>query len=202
MSKNSKIIIAAASLLLVVLYFFPMWIIDLDAPQYPEGIGLHIWINKISGQKPNDLNTINGLNHYIGMKIITPEDIPELKLMPYIVAFLIFTGLMVSLAGKRFLLNVWVIIFFLVLAAGLFDFYMWEYDYGHNLDPHAAIKVPGMTYQPPLIGTKQLLNMKTTSLPHIGAIVAGISFMLGVFIMTVEARHSRKNKEPEHVEQE
>ncbi|MBL7958854.1 hypothetical protein JNL27_01310 [bacterium] len=201
MLKNSKIIIAAASLLLVVLYFFPMWIIDLDAPQYPEGIGLHIWINKISGQKPNDLNTINGLNHYIGMKIITPEDIPELKLMPYIVAFLIFTGLLVALAGKRFLLNVWVIIFFLILVAGLFDFYMWEYDYGHNLDPHAAIKVPGMTYQPPLIGTKQLLNMKTTSLPHIGAIVAGISFMLGVFILTVEARHSRKNKEPEHGEQ-
>ncbi|MBL7994943.1 hypothetical protein JNM05_06175 [bacterium] len=201
MKKKSKIIIASASMMLVVLYFFPMWIIDLDAPQYPEGIGLHIWINKISGQKPNDLNTINGLNHYIGMKIITPEDIPELKLMPYIVAFLIFTGLIVAFAGKRFLLNTWVIIFFLVLAAGLFDFYMWEYDYGHNLDPHAAIKVPGMTYQPPLIGTKQLLNMKTTSLPHIGAIVAGISFMLGVFVMTVEARHSRKNKEPEHVKQ-
>ena len=39
------------------------------------------------------------------------------------------------------------------------DFWRWEYDYGHDLDfEHAIIKVPGMTYQPPLIGPKQLLN--------------------------------------------
>lgn len=183
-----------ASLLLIVLYFVPMWIIDLDAPQYPEGIGLNIWINKISGQKPNDLNTINGLNHYIGMKIITPEDIPELKVMPYIVAFLILSGLIVAAAGKRFLLSVWVVIFFLVLAAGLFDFYMWEYDYGHNLDPHAAIKVPGMTYQPPLIGTKQLLNMKTLSIPHVGGVAAGISFLLGLVVLIIETRSTRKTQ--------
>ena len=28
-------------------------------------------------------------------------------------------------------------------------FYLWEYDYGHNLNPNAAIVVPGMSYQPP-----------------------------------------------------
>ena len=78
MNKNSKIQIALASLLLISLYFFPMWKINLSAPQYPEGLGLYIWVNKISGENPNDLNTINGLNHYIGMKIITPQDIPEL----------------------------------------------------------------------------------------------------------------------------
>ena len=188
-----------SSLLLGVLYFFPIWMIDLNAPQYPEGIGLHIWVNKISGQKPNDLNTINGLNHYIGMKIITPEDIQELKWMPYIVAFMIATGLLVSLLGKKSLLKIWVSIFFIVLAAGLFDFYLWEYDYGHNLNPHAAIKVPGMTYQPPLIGTKQLLNMKTTSMPHVGAIVAGISFMLGIIIVIAEMQAVHKIKESEHV---
>lgn len=199
MKKSSRMIIILASLLLGVLYFVPMWIIDLDAPQYPEGIGLNIWINKISGQKPNDLNTINGLNHYIGMKIITPGDIPELRVMPYIVAFLILSGLIVAITGKKFLLNVWVIIFFLVLAAGLFDFYMWEYDYGHNLDPHAAIKVPGMTYQPPLIGTKQLLNMKTLSMPHVGGLAAGISFMLGLFVMVAETRTARKSKEYKNV---
>ena len=199
MKKRSKMVIMISSLLLGVLYFFPIWMIDLNAPQYPEGIGLHIWVNKISGQKPNDLNTINGLNHYIGMKIITPEDIQELKWMPYIVAFMIATGLLVSLLGKKSLLKIWVSIFFIVLAAGLFDFYLWEYDYGHNLNPHAAIKVPGMTYQPPLIGTKQLLNMKTTSMPHVGAIVAGISFMLGIIIVIAEMQAVHKIKESEHV---
>lgn len=198
MKKSSRNIIGGASVLLIVLYFFPMWKIDLEAPQYPEGIGLHIWVNKITGQKPNDLKTINGLNHYIGMKIITPEDIPELKWMPYIVAFLIASGLTVFLTGKKFLLNVWVIIFFLVLAAGLVDFYMWEYDYGHNLDPNAAIKIPGMSYQPPLIGVKQLLNMRTTSLPHIGALAAGISFVLGLYTVIIETRRVHNMEESKH----
>ena len=53
----------------------------------------------------------------------------------------------------------------------MYDFYLWEYDYGHNLNPDAAIKIPGMSYQPPLIGTKQILNMRTTSLPAAGGLV-------------------------------
>ena len=63
-----------------------------------------------------------------------------------------------------------------VLAViGLIDFYRWEYSYGHELDPNAAIKVPGMTYQPPMFGTKQLLNFYATAWPGIG----GIAAMLG-----------------------
>lgn len=34
---------------------------------------------------------------------------------------------------------------------GFVDFYLWEYDYGHNLNPKAPIKIPGQSYQPPLI---------------------------------------------------
>jgi copper chaperone NosL len=60
MILKSKLIVAFASLLLILTFFFPLWYIDLEAPQYPEGIGLEIWINKIAGQKPNDLENING----------------------------------------------------------------------------------------------------------------------------------------------
>jgi len=73
--------------MLVLMYFFPLWSISLQAPQYPEGLGLYININSIEGHKPNDLQSINGLNHYIGMKKIEPDSILELKLMPYIVGF-------------------------------------------------------------------------------------------------------------------
>ncbi len=48
------------------------------------------------------------------------------------------------------------------------DFWKWEYNYGHNLNPDAAIIVPGMSYQPPLIGFKQLLNFGAYSIPDIG----------------------------------
>ncbi len=198
MKKTSKLYIIMASLLLGLLYVTPIWIIDLQAPQYPEGLGLHIWINKISGQNPNDLQTINGLNHYIGMKVITPEDIPELKWMPAIVGFLIVSGVIIGFIGNKQWLYLWLLLFLMILIAGLVDFYLWEYDYGHNLNPNAPIKVPGMTYQPPLIGTKQLLNMSTTSLPGLGGIVAGVSFLIALFAGYKEFLFSKKAKEKSH----
>jgi len=51
-------------------------------------------------------------------------------------------------------------LFVLFGIIAMVDFWRWEYDYGHDLDPNAAIIVPGMAYQPPLIGFKQLLNFK------------------------------------------
>lgn len=70
---------ALAILLLIGLYFFPTWSIYLEAPQFPEGLGLNIWVNSIEGKAPQDhLQNINTLDHYIGMKPISPESIPEL----------------------------------------------------------------------------------------------------------------------------
>jgi len=89
MSTRSRIILGFASLLLVVMYVFPIWKITLDAPQYPEGLGMYIWIDTVTGEKPHDLANINGLNHYIGMKTIEPDTIPELKIMPWVIGFLI-----------------------------------------------------------------------------------------------------------------
>lgn len=173
---------AIAALLLGFVFITPIWTIDMEAPQYPEGIGMKISINKIEGQSKQDLQNINGLNHYIGMKPITPESIPELKIMPWIFGFLIVSGLGVALWGNRTALLVWIILFVLLAIAGLVDFYLWGYDYGHNLNPDAAIKIPGMTYQPPVIGSKQLLNIKATSLPSIGFYISLLSITLASFV--------------------
>ncbi len=177
-----------ASLLLILVYFFPLWGISMEAPQYPEGIGMNITVNDITGKEPHDLDNINGLNHYIGMKAITPDSIPELKIMPYIFAFLMVTGLMIALWGSRKWIIVWLGVFVLLAIAGLVDFYIWGYDYGHNLNPNAPIKVPGMTYQPPLIGSKQLLNINATSLPHIGFYVALLSMSIASMVWWKEGK--------------
>jgi hypothetical protein len=171
-----------AALLLIMVYFFPIWSISMEAPQYPEGIGMNITVNDIQGKEPQDLQNINGLNHYIGMKAITPESIPELKVMPFIFGFLIISGLAIAIWGTRKWILVWLGIFVLFAIGGLVDFYIWGYDYGHNLNPNAPIKVPGMTYQPPLIGSKQLLNINATSLPHIGFYISLVS--MGIASMT------------------
>jgi hypothetical protein len=180
MSKLSRWFVGAAALLLALLYVTPMWRIDLLAPQYPEGVGLRIWISKIVGARPADLQSINGLNHYVGMAAIEPDSIPELRYMKWIVAALIGGGLLVAGLGKRPLLYAYAAIFVLVSGLGLYDFWRWEYNYGHNLDPTAAIKVPGATYDPPLLGTRKILNFVTTSWPDVGGYAA---FLAGGLVL-------------------
>lgn len=191
METRSKIIVILASLLLILTFFFPIWYIDLEAPQYPEGIGLEIWLNKITGQKPHDLQNINGLNHYIGMKQIVPDTIPELKIMPFIIIFMIMFGLIAAFTGKRFLVYSWIALFIILAAVGLYDFYMWEYDYGHNLNPHAAIKIPGMAYQPPLIGSKMLLNFNAISMPDISFYILIIAVGLAIIALIIDKKSKK-----------
>ncbi len=186
MKKQSRIFLVIASLALILVFFFPIWRIYLDAPQYPEGLGLNIWINKVNGLNTNDLETINGLNHYIGMQKITPESIPELKIMPWIIIALIAWGLFTAFLNKKWAVYVWLAAFIIVGAVGLWDFYQWEYTYGHTLDPNAPIKIPGMSYQPPLIGQKQLLNINALSIPFIGTYVIMFSVLVSVYVLFKE----------------
>lgn len=190
MNNISKILLLISSIILILVYFFPIWSIDLEAPQYPEGLGLRIYINEVTGQKDFDLQNINGLNHYIGMKPINPDDIPELKIMPYVIGIMIFFGLFNAFKGKQKTVIAWIILFLIFGAIGLYDFYMWEYNYGHNLDPNAPIKVPGMYYQPPLIGSKQLLNITAVSLPSISSFIILISIILTAAALIIDRKKS------------
>ena len=183
MTQRSRIILALAGLMLVVMYVAPLWRIELEAPQYPEGLGLHIMIDDIQGISEFDLMKINQLNHYIGMQEIVPDAIPELKIMPWLIAGLIALALLGAATGSRTLFTIWVSFFVLTLIVGLVDFWLWEYDYGHNLDlDTAAIKVPGMSYQPPLIGSKQLLNFRASSWPARGGWIAVSSCLTGMIL--------------------
>jgi len=193
MRALSRWTIAAASLLLLALYLLPLWKIQLHAPQYPEGLGLRIWVDRITGAQPNDLNSINNLNHYIGMHAIHPDDFPELKFMPWILGGFIAMGLLVALIGRWAALVGWLQLLLLGAVAGLADFYRWGYAYGHELDEHAAIKVPGMSYQPPVIGSKQLLNFHASSWPDSGAWVAALVLGIGIAVAWMEWRRSRRS---------
>jgi len=193
MSTRSRLLFAIAAVLLLSSFVAPLWHIGLKAPQYPEGLGMYIWSSQITGQKPNDLNSINGLNHYIGMKAIVPESIPELRLMPMVIIGLVVTGLAVAAWGRRRGLYGWTALFGIGALIGVADFWRWGYDYGHNLMPDAAIKIPGMSYQPPLLGTKQLLNFQATSLPATAGWIAIGVLLVAVWLSVVEWRRARRS---------
>jgi copper chaperone NosL len=152
---------------LFVVIFVPMWRIDLTAPQYPEGLVLKIHANKLAG----DVDVISGLNHYIGMRKLRTEDFVEFTILPYLIGAFALFGILTFLVNRRWFFYTWTVLYIAFGVIAMFDFYRWEYNYGHNLDPNAAIIVPGMAYQPPLIGFKQLLNFGAYSFPDIGGYI-------------------------------
>ncbi|HRI01490.1 MAG TPA: nitrous oxide reductase accessory protein NosL [Saprospiraceae bacterium] len=172
-SKKITAIVFLAGICMIASNFVPLWRIILDAPQYPEGLKLQIFSNKIGG----DVEIINGLNHYIGMKTLHAEEFPEFTFLPYLLVGFGIVAILVALFRRRTLLLLFCLSFVAFGILAMIDFWRWEYVYGHNLDPNAAIIVPGMAYQPPLIGFKQLLNFGAFSIPDIGGwllVVAGL----------------------------
>lgn len=188
----TRIISLISAIGLAVVIFLPMWRIDLLAPQYPEGLYLQIYPNKLGG----DVDIINGLNHYIGMKHIAEKDFVEFKILPFLIAGLAIFGLLTAIINRKWFFYTWFIFFLAFGIVAMADFYIWLYNYGHNLDPSAAIKVPGQSYQPPLIGYKQLLNFGAYSFPDSGGwIFIGVGVALLV-CMWLEIRHNLKKTPP------
>jgi len=163
LSLNRAILIIGGIALLAVIAL-PIWRIELDAAQYPEGLELLIYSYKLEGE----VDIINGLNHYIGMKTLRADDFIEFTLLPYLIGIYGLAFILVGISARRKLLNILFGAFLLFGVISMVDFWRWLYEYGHDLNPSAPIKVPGMAYQPPLIGFKQLLNFGAFSIPAIG----------------------------------
>ena len=189
-TASSKIILIGCGLALITVLFAPMWRIELNAPQYPEGLNLLIFANKLGG----NVDIINGLNHYIGMQTLHTEDFIEFTLLPYFIIFFVIAFILTGILGKRKWMNLLLILFVSFGIIAMADFWRWEYNYGHNLDPHAAIIVPGMAYQPPLIGYKQLLNFGAYSVPDTGGWVFVGAGLLLLLLVIKEWKRSKKLK--------
>lgn len=183
-----------AALSLLALFAFPMWKIVLYAPQYPDGVEMHIWINKIGGTSPGTLQNVNILNHYVGMKMIEPDSIPELQYFQYVIIGMVGLGLIVSLANRKGLFLAWTVLLVVLCTLGMYDFYLWEYDYGHTLSDTAPIKIPGASFQPPLFGKKVILNFIAVSLPHIAGYFVGLSILLGFSAWWLKRKNTRHEK--------
>ena len=130
------------------------------------------------------------------MKKIEPESIPELRFMKYAVWVFFFSGLAVFFSKNKTFLMIWMVTISIAGIFALYDFNKWEFDYGHNLDPRAPIKMENMNYKPPLIGEKQLLNITAFSYPAIGGIGFLFAAMIG-FLSTAMAflRPAHESKE-------
>lgn len=181
LSTLSRILIFISGILLILVLFVPLWQIELEAPQYPEGLVLKMYPHKIGG----NVDIINGLNHYIGMRTLHTKDFIEFTVLPYIVGFFALLCFIVVALKKQKWLTVLFTLFVIFGVVAMVDFWRWEYAYGHELNPDAPIQVPGMAYQPPLLGYKQLLNFGAFSMPDIGGflfILVGLLLLIALLL--------------------
>ena len=186
-------------LLLIGLYVFPLWNIMLGAPQYPEPLGMNIHIDGIQGASEFDIQNIDGLNHYIGMRHLPKaEDMWEFSTFPLVIGGMVALGVLIGLLGffgkvsyKWFL--GWFVLMSILGVLGMYDFNAWMVDYGTNLDPNAIMKLTNldgtpMSYKPPLFGYAKMLNFDVTSLPHTGAYMMFVGMMLTVVAFFIGKR--------------
>lgn len=188
----SKALLLIIGALFIGSLFVPMWRIELEAPQYPEGLVLQLHANKIAG----DVAVINGLNHYIGMATLHTENFFEFTILPYIFGLFGIVSILLIFIARRKGVLIFLITYAIFIVLAAIDFYRWNYEYGHNLDPKAAIVVPGMAYQPPLIGYKQLLNFGAYSIPDIGGWMLTAAGILLFIIVAKENHFLKKFKKP------
>lgn len=185
-----------AAILPLGLFLFPLWRITLEAPQYPIPLAMNIHINDFSDVHPHDIKNINLMNHYVGMKYI-PESIPEFKIFPLGIILSSLLALIIGLkAHYRWYLR-YFILMVIISAAGLYDFYLWESDYGHNLDPKAIMKFTNpdgsvMGFQPPLFGSKDILNFTAHSYPRLGAYLLGLGIASSLLAYRIAKKKHKK----------
>ena len=180
LSLRSRILVLAAALLLIPTFIFPLWRMTLYSNQFPDGLELYIYTYTLDGGHPqgrDDLREINTLNHYIGMRPLLESDFSEFKWMPLLIGVFFVLALRSAVMGKMSnVVDVDVLFGYFGLFS-LWSFYNRLYQYGHNLDPTAPVKVP--LFSPPLIGPKQLANFTVYSYPGVA------SYFLVAFVLVL-----------------
>ncbi len=184
LSMMSRFSILLAGLILIPIFFTPLWHLEFGSQQYPEGLELFIYSTKlVGGDDGNDLTEINILNHYIGMRELRDEDFTEFKWIPLFIGLLIVISFRSAVVGTlKSVVDVFFIFFYFSLYS-VWRFWYMLTNYGHELDPKAAVKVDPFT--PPVFGEKMVGQFTVSSFPSFGTycfalfallIIAGIYF--------------------------
>lgn len=167
LSPRARFLVLGAGVLLVIACAFPLWRITMFANQFPEGLRLSIYSYKlVGGAGGADLEGINILNHYIGMRDIAAADFVEMRFIPFALGVFFLLALRTGVFARiRDLVDLTVLLlYFSVFSFGVFWYRM--YTYGHQLNPEAPIKVAPFT--PPLFGHQHLANFEIYSYPGLG----------------------------------
>jgi hypothetical protein len=185
-SRRRTPLLLLAALLLAVATVLPLWGMTLVSTQYPEGLRMVVYPTRIVG----DLAEINALNHYIGMTPIADDFFVELRFLRP--ALLVLAGALALAATLR---NVrWAAIIPLVGMAGLgagglavMRYRLWQF--GHQLDPQAAITIDPFT--PPMVGLNQIAQFASYSYFSWGFFLPVAAGVIVALVVLADRRETR-----------
>ena len=164
-----------AGALVLISGFLPIWESRLEAPQYPDGLRLSVYGNRIEG----DLAEIDSLNHYIGMSPIRIDDLPEVRLWPLAVGLALVAVLVSAVAGRRLIVRAARLYVWLLPLGVLATVQLRLYQYGHDLDPGAALRVGNFT--PLVMGPTRVWNFTAWSRPGTAVVALWLAASLITF---------------------
>ncbi len=186
---RSRILVLVAALLLLPSFLFPLYRMTLYSNQFPDGLVLKIYSYTLEGGQSgtrDDLREINSLNHYIGMRPLLESDFSEFRWLPFGLGAFVLLALRAIAFGKISKLVDLVVLFLYFTLFSLWSFGHRLYQYGHVLDPTAAIKVAPFT--PPLIGTQQIANFAVNNYPGPATYLIAASLLLMIVALIMSAR--------------
>lgn len=173
------IFFGVASILLLISIFLPYWEMTLLAPQYPKGLHITSYVNRLEG----DVAEIDGLNHYIGM---SPLD--EAAQFEKSVSVLAIVSLSLLILAAIFVHTKWVVVLVLptILMPLLFlaDLQFWLWKFGTNLDPTAPLSSAIEPFVPSVLGRGLIAQFETIASPGLGlylAVIASILSIVGLY---------------------
>src|SRR5678816_2354123 len=151
-----SLIFMLARVLILVSIFFPYWHMELDAPQYPNGLYLTAYVNHLTG----DVREIDGLNHYIGMRPLgeAPAFERAASVWMLIAMFLLVEGAAVIHSRWAVLLALPAVTFPIGFIA---DLHFWMRTFGLNLNPDAPLSASVKPFVPTVLGEGGIGQFKT-----------------------------------------
>lgn len=168
-----------AAFCLLVSIFLPYWRMKLLAPQYPGGLEVQVYVNRLTG----DVREIDGLNHYIGMRPL--HEAAQLERSLSVIAIAVLSLLVIA---AIYIHNQWAAL--LSLPALLFpaiflgDMAFWLYNFGQNLDPKAALSSAIKPFVPPVLGEGVVGQFRTVASVDRGfylAVLASVLILIGLY---------------------
>ncbi|MDP2469245.1 MAG: hypothetical protein Q8W45_02135 [Candidatus Palauibacterales bacterium] len=190
LSSVSRVMIVIATLTLLPSIFLPTWNITLHAPQYPEGLTLVIYPHTVGGQ----LDEVNLLNHYIGMREITPNEFPEFRLIPFFILRFFAFAVLAALVARIPIAAIGYLDFVMFGVVMLYTFQHWLTEFGTQLSPAAPIDLA--PFVPRFIGTTHVAQFSVSSMPAAGGILMGIAGLMGPVVLIYEWRRRFGSRTP------